>query len=284
MIRYLEFLLSLMGQGSSSRYTSGSSGSSDTIILDEPVSPSTDVEFQAKLLKLITMSKSTELPIQRAVAECLANEAMLEERRALIVNLGGLDLLQSLIMSKDPEVQRLVTHTLANLAVSDHNQLEIAKNLDLIQALISLLGSTFPATQRQAAKAIANLAVKSENKHILLKHNALPPLLHLASSGMSNIQTEALAAIANLSVDDDNEVLIGDTLGGVQIIMTVLSESLDDDVLAQGARAIRNLSIAHVNKQLIRKYDGDATLSTLAASKIDKIRCQALITLHNISH
>ena len=195
-----------MGQGSSSRYTSGSSGSSDTIILDEPVSPSTDVEFQAKLLKLITMSKSTELPIQRAVAECLANEAMLEERRALIVNLGGLDLLQTLIMSKDPEVQRLVTHTLANLAVSDHNQLEIAKNLDLIQALISLLGSTFPATQRQAAKAIANLAVKSENKHILLKHNALPPLLHLASSGMSNIQTEALAAIANLSVDDDNEV------------------------------------------------------------------------------
>jgi hypothetical protein len=256
--------------------------------LDEPVSPSsdfyTDVEFQVKLKKLITMSKSTDVPIQRAVAECLANEAMFEERRALIVNLGGLDLLQSLIMSNDPEVQRLVTHTLANLAVSDHNQLEIAKNLDLIQALISLLGSSFPATQRQAAKAIANLAVKSENKQVIMKHNALPSLLNLASSGISNIQTEAIAAIANLSVDDDNEVLIGDTLGGVKIIMTVLRESLDDDVLAQGARAIRNLSIAHVNKQLIMKYDGDVTLSTLAASKIEKIRCQALITLHNISH
>jgi hypothetical protein len=125
--------------------------------------------------------------------------------------------------------------------------------LDLIQALISLLGSAFPATQRQAAKAIANLAVKSENKQVLMKHNALPSLLNLASSGISNIQTEAIAAIANLSVDDDNEVLIGDTLGGVKIIMTVLSESLDDDVLAQGARAIRNLSIAHVNKQLATK-------------------------------
>ncbi len=277
----------LMGSGSS-RYTSGSS-SSDTIILDEPVSSSknnisSDIEFQEKLQKLITFSQSSDPVLQRKVAECLANEAMSEERRTLIVQLGGLNLLYSLIHSKDIEIQRLAMHSLANLAVSDSNQKEIAKNLDLVHAIVSLLGSPHIATQRQAAKALANLAVRVENKNLLAKCNVIPPLLSLASlRGITQVQTEALAAIANLSVDDTNEILIGETFHGIKTILTILCESLDEEVLAQGVRAIRNLSINIRNKDLIKKYNGIAILTNLTLSTCDRIRNQALISLQSIT-
>lgn len=52
------------------------------------------------------------------VAEKLANEAVQPQRQVQIVEYGGLRLLVPLTKSKDPEVQRLAAHALANLSVN----------------------------------------------------------------------------------------------------------------------------------------------------------------------
>ncbi len=67
---------------------------------------------------MIVYAESADVTLQREVAEKLANEAVKPARQVQIVQYGGLKLLVPLTQSRDPEVQRLSAHALANLSVN----------------------------------------------------------------------------------------------------------------------------------------------------------------------
>lgn len=75
-------------------------------------------QLQVNLSRLIAYAESADLQLQREVAEKLANEAVKSARQVQIVEYGGLRLLVPLTKSRDPEVQRLAAHALANLSVN----------------------------------------------------------------------------------------------------------------------------------------------------------------------
>lgn len=115
-------------------------------------------DIRINLTRLIAYAESSDVLLQREVAEKLANEAVKPIRQVQVVAFGGLRLLIPLTRSIDPEVQRLASHALANLSVNSDNQVLMAEN-GAIEALIALLSSTHELIQRQAAKALANLGV-----------------------------------------------------------------------------------------------------------------------------
>lgn len=133
--------------------------------------------------------------------------------------------------------------------------------------LVNLLDTPQELTQRQAAKALANLGVDAGNKIEIAKQGALPRLLNLIKNSGIRVKTEAVAAIANLAVDgelpflcicvplmcliylhlpylrtDQNELEIA-RLGGIPLIMDGLRMTQEEELVAQCARAIRNLSV-----------------------------------------
>lgn len=101
-----------MGNSSSARREG-----SDTVILDDAEEESFVKSLRTNMQRLILYANSADPTLQREVAERLANEAVQSQRRGLIIQLGGLDLLVPLAQSTDVEIQRLAAHAMANLSV-----------------------------------------------------------------------------------------------------------------------------------------------------------------------
>lgn len=171
-----------------------------------------------------------------------ANEAVLPERRAQIVELGGLELLLPLTKSPDIEVQRLAAHALANLSVLPENQVTIAEQGG-VEMLIPLLASPSVKVQQQAAKGLANLGVNAENKRSIAAAGGIKALLPLLSSPQARVVVECIAALANLAVDDDNEAAIGESGALASILTAAKTFNGNAEVANQCARALRNLSV-----------------------------------------
>lgn len=151
-----------------------------------------------------------------------------------------------------------------------------------LEVLVQLLRSENASTGKQAAKAIANLAVNAENKARIRNADGLAPLIKLAGSEIAAVQVEAIAALANLSVDDENERLVGQNLGGIDVILNAARKP-DDDLRAQCARALRNLSCQAENQEIMRKLGGVAMLQEMALSGNEKARAQSAKALANLS-
>jgi len=240
-----------------------------------------------------------------------ANEAVLPERRAQIVELGGLELLLPLTQSPDIEVQRLAAHALANLSVLPENQVTIAEQGG-VEMLIPLLSSSSVKVKQQAAKGLANLGVNVDNKRRIADAGGIIALLPLLSSTESRVVVESIAALANLAVDDDNEAAIGKA-GALGLILNASTTFKDHaEVTNQCARALRNLSVngtcaagltpprihkangkpaqqiltpchfAEENKEQLMKLGAVAVLQAMAAGGSDKLVAQCKRALTNL--
>lgn len=260
--------------------------------------------LKLNLSRLIAYADSADIKLQREVAERLANEAVKPARQVQIVEYGGLQLLVPLMKSTDVEVQRLAAHALANLSVNSTNQ-EIMAKEGAIEMLITMLNSPNELIQRQSAKALANLGVNTENKRLIALAGGIPKLVQLAKSPLCSIKIEAVAALANLAVNDANEVEIVNA-GGLEPIIegaTFSASALDlggrvgakgdsaafvgtteqfEELAAQCARALRNLSVNPSNKDEIVRQGAAATLSLLINSMNERVAQQARRALKNI--
>jgi hypothetical protein len=249
------------------------------------------------LYYLKAYAQSADDKLQKEVAEKLANEAVNPVRQKQIVEYGGLKLLVPLINSRNIEVQRLSAHALANLSVNSENQIVMARE-GAIEMLVQLLDSDVEQIQRQSAKALANLGVNVDNKRSIADKGGIPQLIRLASNSSIPVRIECIAALANLAVNDYNEVEIV-RLGGLGPIVasTALasdnlrgggSDSPDDgganieELGAQCARALRNLSVNPSNKEAIVRLGTKEYLEVLAVSTNDRISQQARRALRNL--
>lgn len=210
---------------------------------------------------------------------------------------GGLQLLVPLAKSPDIEVQRLAAHALANLSVNPTNQ-ELMAREGGIRMLIPLLKSEHELVQRQSAKALANLAVNANNKTVIAAEGGISALVVLAASPHTSVRIEAIAALANLAVNDANEVLIAEAGGIVPIIsgLKFAVESISynsscckpdqlmnlEELIAQCARAIRNLSVKDSNKHEIINLGGYPLLESIALYNNNRITQQAKKALKNL--
>lgn len=261
--------------------------------------------LQTNLSRLIAYAESADPALQREVAEKLANEAVNPARQVQIVEYGGLKLLIPLARSSDIEVQRLSAHALANLSVNSDNQKLMAAE-GAIEVLVQLLHCTLELTQRQSAKALANLGVNGDNKRLIALAGGIPVLVNLAGKGLITVRIEAIAALANLAVNDSNEVEIVQS-GGLEGIISGLtlahetlkscnhgskSSGLDakrerelaniEELGAQCARALRNLSVNPSNKMMIIKMGAIAHLEALVDLPNQRINEQAKRALRNL--
>lgn len=272
---------------------------SDFVIEDDEGDESgTFIESLRKnLTRLIVYAESADVKLQRDVAEKLANEAVKDERQAQIVEMGGLKLLIPLTKSTDVEVQRLAAHALANLSVNAENQ-QIMASQGAIEVLISLLDSTHTQTLRQSAKALANLGVCSENKRPIALAGAVTQLVRL-SGGLYSvpIKIEAIAALANLAVNDLNEIEIS-SADGIRVILNALMQAVEiidassgprdrecvnaEELLAQCARALRNLSVNSSNKKLMLELGAIQPLRSLQKHSNERIAQQSRKALMNL--
>ncbi len=217
-------------------------------------------------------------------------------RQRQIVDYGGLKLLVPLINSRNPEVQRLSAHALANFSVNSENK-EIMAEEGAIEMLVQLLDSDVEQTQRQSAKALANLGVNGDNKRTIADKGGIPQLVRLANSPSIPVRIECIAALANLAVNDYNEVEIV-RHGGLEPIVLSASMtcsnmrgsggSFDDgdanfeELGAQCARALRNLSVNPSNKEAIIRMGTRDYLEVLSTSNNDRISQQARRALRNL--
>eukprot|EP00940_MAST-03C_sp_MAST-3C-sp2_P003341 g3341.t1 len=233
--------------------------------------------------RMIAYAASADTMKQREVAEYLANAAVRPSRQKDIVEMGGLKLLLPLTRSPDIEVKRLAAHALANISVHSENQIKIAEQ-DGIDMLVNMLidVNATRAIKQQAAKAMANLAVNRDNKTKIREGGALAPLIALAGSPYADVQIEAIACLANLGVDDVNEELIG-VGGGLEPIVeaALLTGKDNDELLAQIARALRNLSTHPHNNAKIREIGGIDALKKLSEHEHPRVKIQANRALKN---
>lgn len=253
--------------------------------------------LQLNLARLIAYAESADVRLQRDVAEKLANEAVKPERQIQIVSHGGLKLLIPLTKSADNEVQRLAAHALANLSVNADNQRLMASE-GAIEVLIDLLGSVHLQTQRQSAKALANLGVHHENKRLLAEAGAIPKLVRLTEASVTTtVRIEAVAALANLAVNDQNEIEI-EACNGIRTIVAALRASLEfsnsfsgardrefnnvEELTAQCARALRNLSVNARNKKIMVDMEVIADLQHLLRHSNERIAQQSKKALANL--
>jgi len=286
--------------GGGSKATDDKKGS-DFVLEDEEDNGEEESAFieslRLHLVRLIAYAESAEVRLQREVAEKLANEAVKPERQVQIVELGGLRLLIPLTKSSDSEVQRLSAHALANLSVNADNQRLMASG-GAIDALIILLDSSLMQTQRQSAKALANLGVLLENKRTIAVAGAIPKLVRLTQPEISiAVKIEAVAALANLAVNDVNEVEI-EQAGGIVSIIAALVSAMGyvethvtardreyynaEELIAQCARSLRNLSVNAANKTVIIDAGATPLLQKLTRFSNERIVLQSNKALQNL--
>jgi len=274
-------------------------GDSDFVIEEdeEDADGSFVKSLRLNFARLIAYAESADTRLQREVAEKLANEAVKAERQVQIVALGGLKLLIPLTRSSDSEVQRLAAHALANLSVNAENQRLMAVE-GAVEMLINLLDSSQVQTQRQSAKALANLGVHQENKRMLAEAGAIPKLVRLTEASVSTtVKIEAVAALANLAVNDQNEVEI-EACNGIRTIVAALRTSCDftdsfsgvrdrefnytEELIAQCARALRNMSVNERNKKIMIDLGVADDLQRVLRHSNERISQQAKKAIANI--
>lgn len=252
-------------------------------------------ELKMGMTKLIAYAQSADLVLQREVAERLANEAVKSDRQQQIVECGGLQLLVPITQSNDPEVRRLAAHALANLSVNAENQILMAKQ-GAIEMLIPLLDTPHSMAQRQSAKALANLGVNADNKRHIVTAGAVEPLVRLMHCEDLSVGIEAVAAVANLAVNADNEadLVAGGALEpiveGARIAVEGLydphseeSEADLEEMAAQCARALRNLSVNPNNRKTIIDMGGDGDLRRMLKFGNSRMASHAKRALKNIT-
>ena len=166
-----------------------------------------------------------------------------------------------------------------------------------IEMLIGLLNSDHELIQRQAAKALANLGVNIENKKKISEAGGIPRLIRLARQRAIPVKIEAIAALANLAVNDSNELDIVQLGGlepivdGVSVVSNVIRGGFSltaehrsqhgasvenyEELGAQCARALRNLSVHPDNKAAIVRMGTVSSLLVLAQSHNERISQQA---------
>ena len=258
--------------------------------------------LKTNMSRMIAYTHSADIKLQREVAEMLANEAVNSDRQVQIVEYGGLSLLVPLTKSADEDVQRLAVHSLANLSVNSNNQVLLAEQ-GAIELLIEVLGSATNETiQRQAAKAIANMGVNQDNKLKIGQKGGIPKLVDLARSTNLQVKIEAVAALGNLAVNDVNEVEIVE-VGALEIleeaaalslrfftsnkgsrVQNVLKErSYWEELAAQSARCIRNLTVNPDNRQCVVECGLVPILREFGTMKNDRIAQQAMKAVRNLS-
>ena len=166
--------------------------------------------------------------------------------------------------------------------------------------LESLTTSDHELIQRQSAKALANLGVNPDNKRAIALKGGVPKLVRLAAVPYMSVKIEAIAALANLAVNDANEVDIVQC-GGLTPVVEAMAEAVAvlfhhpgvaadvrrdyanaEELAAQCARALRNLSVNVGNKAAIARLGAVAHLRALTDHPNERIAQQAKRALRNL--
>jgi hypothetical protein len=262
---------------------------------------------------LVPLAKSSDIEVQRLAAHALANLSVNGKSPATVHALSA----TLLLLCTEHSTAVLTLHFIFLVCAPFYylcfgvfcsaavNQ-EIMAKEGAIDMLIGLIGSPNELIQRQSAKALANLGVNSENKRKIALAGGIPKLVTLAQSPLLSIKIEAIAALANLAVNDENELDIVECGGLIPIVDMAAhvasyfnlgsrggdskgtsaapsgTQEQFEELGAQCARALRNLSVHPSNKDQVVKYGAADSLLLLVTSKNDRVSQQARRALKNI--
>jgi len=180
---------------------------------------------------------------RREVARMFGQLAEVEDNRALIAELGGVEPLVEALKSGSEPVKEVAAWAVINASFKNLSNQGRVIDAGAVPALVEMLGSSSVKSQKGAAGALMNLSSNNDEKvHLaLIEAGVLPRLLSVLESGEASVQERSAGVLRNLAgrARDGRFSAVG-----ADLLAPVVSalHSPDEGVQEQAAGAIRNIA------------------------------------------
>ncbi|KAL2652573.1 hypothetical protein R1flu_020701 [Riccia fluitans] len=147
--------------------------------------------------------------------------------------------------------------------------------------LLQLMQSRYPTVQINAVAAVMNLSLERENKLKVARFGAIPFLVDVLKSGVTEAQEHAAGAIFSLALNDENKMAIG-VLGAIPPLIHLLRMN-QQGARRDAAMALYHLSFSQMNRSKLIKAGGVGTLLAIVKDERSDVVGRALCILCNIA-
>lgn len=178
-----------------------------------------------------------------AICPCIKN---IRDSGEIVRNfVGGLELIVSLLKSKDREVLASVCAATAEIAKDEEN-LAVITDHGVVPMLAQLTNTTDDTLRKFLTEAIAQCCKWGENRKLFGINNAVAPLVKYLKSSNSDVHTSTAKALHQLSKYPQNCITMHEA-GVVRLLLGMVGSS--DEVLQENAAGcisyIRRLALAN---------------------------------------
>ncbi|CAL1539085.1 unnamed protein product [Lymnaea stagnalis] len=142
---------------------------------------------------------------------------------------NGMDPLISLLSSNDPDVQKNVIETIAQL-VMDYKSRASVREHNGLQPILNLVKSEYAIIQRLALLALDRLTQDSENRRALREIDAITKLLDiLAQPTLNDLHVMVVMVLSNMLEDPECLELVRDNGGLKRFVALITDQTLPED-------------------------------------------------------
>ncbi|KAI4387234.1 hypothetical protein MLD38_005079 [Melastoma candidum] len=213
--------------------------------------------IDAQVKKLVEELSSDSEETQRAATSDLRLLAKLNmDNRIVIANSGAINLLVSLLSSKDAGIQENSVTTLLNLSINDNNKIAIA-SAGAIEPLIHVLQTGSAEAKENAAATLFSLSVIEDNKIKIGRLGAIEPLVDLLGNGTLRGKKDAATALFNLSILHENKTQIVQA-GAVKHLVELMDPAAG--MVDKAVAVLANLATIDEGRLAIGRDHGITTL------------------------
>lgn len=200
-----------------------------TNLAHENNSIKTRVRQEGGIPPLVSLLKTMDPKVQRAVAGTLRTLAFKnEENKILIVGQGALRTLIQMLYSEDTSIHYEAVGVIGNLVHSSQNIKHRVLEEGALQAVINLLSSPCPDSQREAALLLGQFATaEGDYKVKIVQRGAVAPLIDMLSAHDPQLKEMAAFALGRLAQNMDNQAGIM-AAGGLPPLLELLSSTLSN--------------------------------------------------------
>ncbi|XP_068094681.1 armadillo repeat-containing protein 3 [Hyperolius riggenbachi] len=216
-----------------------------------------------------------EVVIHEFATLCLAHMAIDYSSKARIFELNGLEHLNRLLGSPDPDVKKNAVECIYLLAQDFQSRSAVCEH-NAVPSLLELLKSDYPLIQLLSLKTLGSISSEAECRLALKENQALDQLLKiLETKELNDLHVEALLIIANCLEDVDTVQLLQQS-GGLRKILTFAETSPLADIQRNAAKAIAKSSLSAENRKFFHEQDVEKTLLNLLSVDNDGVKIASL--------
>ncbi|NXM03821.1 ARMC4 protein, partial [Tyrannus savana] len=191
-----------------------------------------------RLLWSLLKNPNPDVQASAAWALCPCVENAKDSGEMVRSFVGGLELIVSLLKSKNREVLTAVCAAIANIAKDEEN-LAVMTDHGVVPLLSKLTNTNDNKLKRHLAEAICNCCMWGSNRAAFGEHKAVGPLVRYMKARDPSVQRAAALALYQLSEEANNCITMHED--GVVKLLLVMVGSTDDPLQEAAAGCIANI-------------------------------------------